>query len=663
MSTKKKLLEAAAGAVGGVVYVDDVFNTFLYTGTDANNITATTGLDMSGEGGMVWFKGRSAVENHMIVDSARGVDYGIYTDATGAQFSISGLGFAAPTFTSTGFTVGDAPVINRNTTDTYVAWSFRKQPGFFDVVTYTGDGATSRDINHNLGTSPGAIIIKRIDSTSDWTFQHRYNNNYVQYLNSTAAQSDSGATLQFNSTNFKVVGPPSGLANDKCTNVSGATYVAYLFAHDAQDFGTGSNESIIKCGSFTTTSTWGNFKEDLGFEPQWLLVKRTDSTDNWVMLDMMRGVTGPGDQALVDTGMFGGDSDDQELQANSSAAESTQGRGGFYSQGYLGNFGGFGNATYIYVAIRRPNKPASEFAATDLFTPAPGLNASANGKVFATTYPVDLSIATNTVDNGVNWYTFDRMRGGGEYIWTDSASAEASLSYQDQFDHMDGLYTTNAYNYSSPLWIGYEWRRVPSFFDVVCYVGTGSARTVTHNLGVAPEMMWVKNRNSAYSWSVYHSGIGATKYLTLNTDVAPTTNAEAWNDTAPTSSVFTVKDDGRVNLSNGNFIAYLFATVAGISKVGSYTGTGGDLNVDCGFSAGARFVLIKRTDASGDWYVYDSARGIAAGNDPYLLLNSTNGGVTNTDYIDPLASGFTVTSGAPAALNNTGGTYIFYAIA
>ena len=95
----------------------------------------------------------------------------------------------------------------------------------------------------------------------------------------------------------------------------------------------------------------------------------------------------------------------------------------------------------------------------------------------------------------------------------------------------------------------------------------------------------------------------------------------------------------------------------------SYTGTGADLNVDCGFSAGARFILIKRTDASGDWYVWDSARGIVAGNDPYLLLNSTAAEEPNTDYIDPLASGFTVTSSAPAALNASGGTYIFLAIA
>jgi hypothetical protein len=111
------------------------------------------------------------------------------------------------------------------------------------------------------------------------------------------------------------------------------------------------------------------------------------------------------------------------------------------------------------------------------------------------------------------------------------------------------------------------------------------------------------------------------------------------------------------------YVAYLFATCAGVSKVGTYTGTGTTLQINCGFTAGARFVLIKRTDSTGDWYVWDSARGIIAGNDPYLLLNSTAAEVTNTDYVDAYSAGFELSSTAPAALNANGGTYIFLAIA
>jgi len=164
-----------------------------------------------------------------------------------------------------------------------------------------------------------------------------------------------------------------------------------------------------------------------------------------------------------------------------------------------------------------------------------------------------------------------------------------------------------------------------------------------------------------------HTGFGLNENAGINFSTT-----QNWSDVCSATTFTTngaasyiVSSSGSVyQYQSGNtFIAYLFASVDGISKVGSYTGTGNDLNVDCGFSAGARFILIKRTDSSGDWYVWDSLRGIVAGNDPYLLLNTTAAQVTNTDYIDPLASGFTVTSSAPAALNASGGTYIFYAIA
>jgi hypothetical protein len=116
------------------------------------------------------------------------------------------------------------------------------------------------------------------------------------------------------------------------------------------------------------------------------------------------------------------------------------------------------------------------------------------------------------------------------------------------------------------------------------------------------------------------------------------------------------------NNSGNNFVSYLFSTCAGVSKVGSYTGTATTKQIDCGFTAGARFVLIKRTDSTGDWYVWDTARGIIAGNDPYLLLNSTATEVTSTDYIDPYSAGFEISSTAPAAINASGGTFIFLAV-
>jgi hypothetical protein len=130
------------------------------------------------------------------------------------------------------------------------------------------------------------------------------------------------------------------------------------------------------------------------------------------------------------------------------------------------------------------------------------------------------------------------------------------------------------------------------------------------------------------------------------------------------STSFTLSTIYIGNEAGAPIITYLFASAPNVSKVGTYTGTGSDVNVDCGFSSGARFVYVQRADATGTGkYIWDSVRGIVAGNDPYLLLNSTAAEVTNTDYIDPLASGFTVTSSRQRLLNASGGTYIFLAIA
>jgi len=173
----------------------------------------------------------------------------------------------------------------------------------------------------------------------------------------------------------------------------------------------------------------------------------------------------------------------------------------------------------------------------------------------------------------------------------------------------------------------------------------------------------VKQRSATNAWQVYSSALANTEYLVLNTTAAKAPGATRWNSTTPTSTVFSIGTASEVNTSTATYVAYLFATCAGVSKVGSYTGTGALQTVNCGFTGGARFVLIKRTDSTGDWYVYDSARGISSGNDPYLFLNSTAAEVTGTNYVDTTSVGFQVTAAAPAGLNANGGTYIFLAIA
>jgi hypothetical protein len=204
-------------------------------------------------------------------------------------------------------------------------------------------------------------------------------------------------------------------------------------------------------------------------------------------------------------------------------------------------------------------------------------------------------------------------------------------------------------------------RRAPSFFDEVCYTGNStSGATQTHNLGVAPELMIVKGRSVNANWFAYTQTLGATKYLILNDTGGAGTLSSVWNDTAPTSTTFTLGNAGAVNSSGGTYVAYLFATCAGVSKVGSYTGTGSFRTIDCVFTSGARFVLIKRSDGVGDWVVFDSARGIGFGADPFLALNNTDAETVWADVVSANSTGFNLTT---AGFNVSGQTFIFLAIA
>jgi hypothetical protein len=176
-------------------------------------------------------------------------------------------------------------------------------------------------------------------------------------------------------------------------------------------------------------------------------------------------------------------------------------------------------------------------------------------------------------------------------------------------------------------------------------------------------MMIVKRRNAVGEWNVYHQALGNTQYIILNSNGTPTNSPVPWNNTTPTSSVFSFGPSGATGGTTGTYVAYLFATLAGVSKVGTFTGTAALQTINCGFTTGARFVLIKQTSGVGDWYIWDSARGISSSNDPYLRWNSDAVEVTATNYVDTTSVGFQVTAAASTTVNVSAATYIFLAIA
>jgi hypothetical protein len=651
MSKLTKALTAAAGNAGESLYAEDVFSTYLYDGTGAAH-TITNGIDLSGEGGLTWIKARDIGYSHQLFDTERGATKQLYSNTTGGE-TTAATSFTS--FNSDGFSLGALNGVN-NPSQTFASWTFRKAEKFFDVVTYTGtgDAAPGQTVAHNLGSTPGFIIIKRTDSASDWSCYHNglTSSDYYLRLNNTTAENEDGTVFPSAPTdsNFYV-------RADR-VNASGGTFVAYLFASDAGGFGDDGSENIIKCGSYTGSGDTAPYvvSVDLGFEPQWLLVKNVTTGGggkNWLLVDTMRGFHATGA--------------DKELRPNTSDADNDSSAFNVTSTGFSSGSGGEPNIqgnTYIYIAIRRPMKTPE--SGTEVFDPI-AYTGNASTRIIGTNFAIDTHL--NIVREAGSSNLIASRLTGAYPLETRTTDAQQTV-YSDYlgFDNQTGIefktgtaYTQ--YNSSARTYVSYNFKRATGFMDVVAYTGTGSNATINHNLGVAPELMIVKRRNSARVWAVWASGIDIDDYLTLNGNAGVATFG-LWQSTLPTATQITLGTDASVNGSGDTYIAYLFATLAGVSKVGSYTGTGADLNVDCGFSAGARFILIKRTDSTGDWYVWDSARGIVAGNDPYRTLNTEDAEVTNTDYIDPLSSGFTVTSGASFdGLNNSGGNYIFLAIA
>jgi hypothetical protein len=640
-------LQATSGAAsydafgGGVPvaanYIEDVFSTWLYTGTDLAR-TITNGIDLSGKGGLVWIKPRDFADNHNLFDTARGATNRLFSNLTNAQ-SASATTLTA--FTNSGFSLGNNGAVNGGDF-TYASWTFREQPKFFDVLTYTGNGTAGRTVAHNLGSEPGCIIIKKTTDTENWGVYHRSLGNTASLALNLTNASGSGFWNNTTPTSTEFT-----LGNQGQVNDSGQTYVAYLFAHNAGGFGLTGTDNVISCGSYTGNGSTTGPVIDLGYEPQWVMVKNTTTTGtSWRMFDNMRGFTASGV--------------DNALAANSDAAETTYTAvaptaTGFRLTGVTSDPNRNGD-TYTYIAIRRgPMKvPTSGLS---VYGAATGVNTNPSINVG---FPVDMMFSGQRSGSD-KYYWINRLTGVPFLNSTSTAAQDSGLT-NARLDNMTGAFENNFNGY-----FGWGFRRAPGFMDVCCYTGTGASAAVTHNLGVAPELSIIKSRSlGVENWNVWQKDMGTSSpgnyyYLVLN----GTNQRQSANDrvSTATSTVVNMGDNDEVNKSGSTYVMYLFATCAGVSKVGLYTGTGTTLQIDCGFTGGARFVLIKCFDSSGAWYVWDSARGIVSGNDPYLLLNSTSAEVTNTDYIDTYSAGFEISSTAPDAINKSGDRFIFLAIA
>jgi hypothetical protein len=645
-----------AGAGDDPIYLDKVFKQQQYIGT-GNQITVNNGIDIATDGGLVWIKRRDSY-GHFWFDTARGTSVALSPNLTNPNFSEPN---GVNNFNSTGYKIGTNGTSDGafNATDQeYQSYTFKKQAGFFDIVTYSGNNETAFNVSHNLGVKPGAILIKDTGTNTHkwywWSKGMDTNMNLKFNTNSeisTDSSYDIGASLT--STHFRV---PTGSE----VNYQG-TYIAYLWADGdeaaAQIFGETGDKPLTKMGTYTGTS--GHNDINIGFEPQWLLIKRFDAneTEHWFVFDTFKGWGNSKPestriQKITNQGEF----------TESTSMSFTPTPTGFRFESGRSDYNG-NNGKYLYMAIRRPDNYVAEpeTTATNLYHAVVGQTTSAKPD-FLTPFAVDFTLMRQ-VGQSDDWnlsgrlLTYSKLHTNN----TNSQSLHSDFAFDFENGWGDASWSTDRQSWNFKRGQG---------LDMLVYKGNdNSNRNITHNLNAVPEMMWVKNRDSSASnahWRVYHKGLNggtnpAEKYLILNTNQGEQDSAAYWSDTEPTSSVFTVGAHLSVNADGDEILAVLFSSVNGISKVGSYTGNGSSTGPVISLGFEPRFLLFKNASSGGNgWAVLDTVRGLGTSSQKRIWLDGDWEQDSGNNYVTTTSTSF------QPVMNNTefnenGSTIIYYA--
>ena len=729
-----KLVPGAAGFIPNQ-YVNDVFSidTWFGNGSGAStpaNKKITNGINMAGKGGMVLNFQRGNVQQGSYYKGFSDTDIGVgkrfwplsNTNALGTQAD------AMQSFDSDGWTMGQNMYMNEgngNNTNSSQngAYTFRKCPGFFDMVTFTtGDGSNkqaNRRISHSLKCKVGFMILKNQDSTQDYyVFNCKQQgggaNDYAK-LNQTdnwTGSSDFWGPQGSDTTN------DFGLNENAVWWIANCTYSVYLWADgddpNAAIFGENSNASIVKQ---VHGGGGSNAFTDIGWEPQMLLIKNEGS--DWCWFDSLRGTAF---QSSADSyaPYYGACT-----FSNNTSGESAGYGVGFNDKGWWNSTFG-GNCTCL--AIRRPDADCGRWAETpaeclhihkgaEPSTENFNLNTIVDGSNNPTGFGIhDMEISARRYGGTTNWYNTNRMMSGSSNpdggVSTANNSAgfsryylsttnSAYLSQQEASlrnirtdlnseligpPHIRGAYIPpdgwgNNSAGAGQNAVFYMFKRQPGFFDMIKYVGYNN-RPTTHKLGVIPDLVIVKSltNNSSSSYGNYW-GVWSKAAADANIGASsPTLNYHAWFNhvnsvqaqgfnlwsTVPTATTLDIAT-GHPNDSGVSHMMYLFANREGISKFGIYTGLGSGNVVtvnDVGFSP--RLLMIKNLTTSGGqdyWFVYDTKRGFTSSNNPYLILNEQNSEVTGTDYVDPLSNGFQLTNTAIDNFNRNGDKFLYLAFA
>jgi len=678
MSTFKKIMPIGGG---GVVNTEN-FAPVTYTGNSASG-RSITGVGFQPD--LIWNKQRNGTTGHNLTDSVRGVTKSVASHNTNAEFTQSyytsfdsdgwtfnntGINTSGETFVSWCFKAGGTAV--SNTDGTITSQVSANQDAGFSIVKYTGNGVSNATIGHGLSSAPEFVIIKSTSNAHNWFSYHKDSRigqsgnpeDGYMLLNTTSNDNPANSPLMFNS-----VAPSSTVLNlASYTEVNGSSkqFISYCFH---------SVDGYSKIGSYTGNGSASGPIVETGFEPAFVMIKRTDSTSSWYILDNQR----IGSYGYANT-----------LFANlSNAEENTQNVNGYYPINFLSN--GFeilqisngynaNGSTYIYLAIAADpdvTQPTVENSFDVVTYTGNGTTQTIN-----TDFKPDLVWLKSR--NNASWVHFlqDSIRGAENFISSNRTDAEGTTTPHivDSFDTNgftvlgNGNSNTNGDTYVAWCWkAGDHDDNLPQIntngtidsvvsvnpeagFSIVKWTNTVSESSVGHGLSQKPQLIIAKSTSSSANWIVYTDVIdGSMDYLRLNLSDAKGDSGR----TLPNSSVFYFAGDTE------DYIAYLFHSVDGYQKIGSYTGNTSGVTVTTGFRP--RWIIIKNATAGGDhWGITDSVRNPSGQTTKALFANLANSESDNIAWgVTFTSNGFEVpsTSTASTTYNENGQTFIYLAIA
>jgi len=309
-----------------------------------------------------------------------------------------------------------------------------------------------------------------------------------------------------------------------------------------------------------------------------------------------------------------------------------------------------------YTEIDKP----SDYFNTVLYSGDNSTGRSITGVGFA----VDFLWLKDRTTAGSAHFLSDTVRGDGKWLRTNGTFAENTDTNVITSLDSDGFTVGNDVysNKTGDNYVAWNWKEsATAGFDIVSFTGSGSQRTVSHNLGVKPSMIIVKNRSATENWIVYDKINGAGNFMALNLTSATAASSSMFG-VEPTSSVFTVGTSNATNKSSSNMIAYCFAEKTGYSKISSYVGNGSTDGTFIYTGFKPAFILIKNTNATQSWRLIDNKRFGYNVDNIQLYPNLTNAESTSETVADILSNGFKIRS-TDAGVNGSGNTLIYMAFA